>query len=42
MLNLDNLTDRRYAAEVKKDTSGTVTYTAAAPSSRLTYRYAFK
>lgn len=43
MLNLDNLTDRRYAAEVKKDTSGVITYTAAAPRQlMLTYRYAFK
>jgi len=42
-LNVDNLSDKRYAAEVKKDTSGKVTYTAAAPRSiMLTYRYDFR
>lgn len=42
-LNVDNLTNRYYAAEVKKDTSGVVTYTAAAPRQvMLTYRYDFK
>jgi iron complex outermembrane receptor protein len=41
-LNVDNLTDKRYAVEVKKDTSGNVSYTAAAPRSvMLTYRYDF-
>lgn len=38
-----NLFDEHYAAEVKKDTSGRVTYTAAAPRTlMLTYRYGFK
>ncbi len=42
-LNADNLTDKRYAFEVKKDTTGKVTYTAAAPRSvMLTYRYDFR
>lgn len=42
-LNADNLFDQHYAAEVKKDTSGKVTYTAAAPRSlMLTYRYDFQ
>jgi iron complex outermembrane receptor protein len=41
-LNVDNLFDKHYAFEVKKDTTGKVTYTAAAPRSVvLTYRYAF-
>lgn len=39
----DNLFDEHYAAEVKKDTAGKVTYTAAAPRTlMLTYRYGFK
>ncbi|MBU1236572.1 MAG: TonB-dependent receptor [Gammaproteobacteria bacterium] len=42
-LNADNLTDKLYAAEVKKDTSGRVTYTAASPRTiMLTYRYDFR
>jgi iron complex outermembrane receptor protein len=42
-LNADNLFDKRYAFEVKKDTTGKVTYTAAAPRSlMLTYRYDFR
>lgn len=42
-LHADNLFDRHYAAEVKKDTSGRVTYTAAAPRTlMLTYRYGFQ
>lgn len=42
-LNADNLFDKRYAFEVKKDTAGKVTYTAAAPRSlMLTYRYDFR
>ena len=42
-LNADNLFDEHYAAEVKKDTSGKVTYTAAAPRTlMLTYRYDFR
>lgn len=41
-LNADNLFDEHYAAEVKKDTSGKVTYTAAAPRTlMLTYKYGF-
>lgn len=41
-LNVDNLFDEHYAFEVKKDTSGKVTYTAAAPrTAMLTYRYGF-
>ncbi|TCS73246.1 iron complex outermembrane receptor protein [Sulfuritortus calidifontis] len=41
-LNLDNLFDEHYAAEVKKDTTGKVSYTAAAPRTlMLTYRYGF-
>lgn len=41
-LNVDNLLDKHYAAEVKKDTSGNVTYSAAAPRTVvLTYSYAF-
>ncbi|MBR0564943.1 TonB-dependent receptor [Azoarcus sp. L1K30] len=43
MLNIDNLFDKHYAFEVKKDTSGKVTYTAASPRQlMLTYRYAFR
>lgn len=39
-LNIDNLFDKHYAAEVKKDTRGTVSYTAATPRTvLLTYRY---
>lgn len=42
-LNADNLFDQHYAAEVKKDTVGKVTYSAAAPRTLLlTYRYDFK
>lgn len=42
-LNVDNLFDQHYAFEVKKDTSGKVTYAAAAPRQMmLTYRYEFK
>ncbi|MHB1427633.1 MAG: TonB-dependent receptor [Rhodocyclaceae bacterium] len=42
-LNADNLFDKLYAFEVKKDTTGKVTYTAAAPRSlMLTYRYDFR
>ncbi|MCX8087334.1 MAG: TonB-dependent receptor [Rhodocyclaceae bacterium] len=42
-LNADNLFDKRYAMEVKKDTAGRVTYMAAAPRSvMLTYRYDFR
>jgi len=42
-LNVDNVLDKRYAFEVKKDTSGKVTYAAAAPRQfALTYRYEFK
>ncbi len=41
--NADNLFDKRYAMEVKKDTSGRVTYMAAAPRTvMLTYRYDFR
>jgi iron complex outermembrane receptor protein len=41
-LNVDNLLDEHYAAEVKKDTAGKVTYTAASPRTvMLTYRYTF-
>lgn len=41
-LNVDNLFDQRYAFEVKKDTSGKVSYTAASPRQlMLTYRYNF-
>ncbi|MEW5770978.1 MAG: TonB-dependent receptor [Pseudomonadota bacterium] len=41
-LNVDNLFDEHYASEVKKDTSGRVTYTAAAPRTvMLTYRHGF-
>ncbi|MEI2782097.1 MAG: TonB-dependent receptor [Candidatus Competibacter sp.] len=42
-LNADNLFDEHYAMEVKKDTTGKVTYAAAAPRTLLlTYRYDFK
>lgn len=42
-LNADNLFDKLYAFEVKKDTTGKVTYTAAAPRSlMLTYRHDFR
>ena len=42
-LNADNLFDQYYAAEVKKDTTNRVTYTAAAPRTvMLTYRYDFR
>jgi iron complex outermembrane receptor protein len=41
--NADNLFDKLYAFEVKKDTTGKVTYTPAAPRSlMLTYRYDFR
>ncbi|WP_227816613.1 TonB-dependent receptor [Nitrogeniibacter aestuarii] len=41
-VNVGNLTDKRYAVEAKKDTSGNLSYTAAAPRSvMLTYRYDF-
>ncbi|QID19895.1 TonB-dependent receptor [Nitrogeniibacter mangrovi] len=41
-LNVDNLTDKRYAVEAKKDTGGKVSYSAAAPRAvMLTYRYDF-
>ncbi len=42
-VNADNLLDKHYAFEVKKDTAGRVTYAAAAPRSlMLTYRYNFR
>lgn len=42
-LNADNLFDKRYAFEAKKDTTGKVTYMAAAPRSLLlSYRYEFR
>ncbi|MDT3707553.1 MAG: TonB-dependent receptor [Thiobacillus sp.] len=42
-LSADNLFDEHYAAEVKKDTAGKVSYTAATPRTlMLTYRYGFK
>jgi iron complex outermembrane receptor protein len=42
-LNADNLFDKLYAFEVKKDTAGKISYTAAAPRSlMLTYRYDFR
>ncbi|MGN7611929.1 TonB-dependent receptor [Magnetococcales bacterium HHB-1] len=42
MLNANNLFDLRYAAEVKKSTSGSTKYYAGAPRSVMfTYRYAF-
>ncbi|MFZ5483385.1 MAG: TonB-dependent receptor [Pseudomonadota bacterium] len=41
-LNVDNLFDKHYAFEVKKDTAGKVTYAAATPRTlALTYRYGF-
>lgn len=41
-LNVDNLFDEHYAMEVKKDTSGKLSYYAASPRSYLlTYRYHF-
>ncbi|HDK38561.1 MAG TPA: TonB-dependent receptor [Thiolapillus brandeum] len=41
-LNVDNLFDQHYAAEVKKNTTGRKTYYAGAPrSAMLTYRYSF-
>ncbi len=41
-LNVDNLTDKRYSVETKKDTSGVVSYTAASPRLvMLNYRYDF-
>ncbi|MDD3529614.1 MAG: TonB-dependent receptor [Gallionellaceae bacterium] len=41
-LNVDNLFDKHFAAEVKKDTAGKVSYTAASPRTvMLTYRYTF-
>lgn len=40
--NIQNLTDQRYAVEVKKDTRGSKSYTPGAPRSfLLTYRYRF-
>ena len=42
-LNVDNLFDKHYAFEVKKDSAGKVTYTAAAPRGvMLSYRYDFR
>lgn len=42
-LNADNVFDKHYAAEAKKDTTGKVLYTTAAPRSLLlTYRYDFR
>jgi iron complex outermembrane receptor protein len=42
-LNAENLFDKHYAFEVKKDTAGKVTYSAAAPRTvMLTYRYDFR
>lgn len=41
-LNVDNVFDEHYAMEVKKDTSGKLSYYAASPRSYLlTYRYNF-
>lgn len=41
-LNVDNLFDKRYATEVKKDSRGKTYYSAAAPRSwLLSYRYGF-
>jgi iron complex outermembrane receptor protein len=41
-LNVDNLFDKRYATEVKKDTSGVKTYSAGSPrSAMLNYTYSF-
>lgn len=40
--NIQNLTDERYAVEVKKDTSGDLSYTPGAPRNYLvSYRYKF-
>ena len=40
--NIQNLTDERYAVEVKKDTDGDLSYTPGAPRSfLLSYRYKF-
>jgi len=42
-VNADNLFDKHYAAEAKKDTTGRVTYTTATPRTVLvTYRYDFR
>lgn len=42
MLNVDNVFDKHYATEVKKDSRGNLSYAAAAPRSMLlTYRYGF-
>ena len=42
-LNVDNLFDKRYATEVKKDTSGVKTYYAGSPrAAMLTYTYTFE
>lgn len=42
-LNVDNLTDKHYAVDVKKDLNGTVSYYGAAPrSAMLTYSYKFQ
>lgn len=41
-LNVDNLFDQKYAAEVKKNTTGTKTYYAGAPrTTMLSYSYQF-
>jgi iron complex outermembrane receptor protein len=41
-LNVENIFDEHYAAEVKKDTAGKVSYTAASPrTALLTYRHNF-
>lgn len=41
-LNVDNVTDKHYAVEVKKDTIGNVTYSAASPRLwMLNYTYKF-
>ncbi|WP_419764888.1 MAG: TonB-dependent receptor [Arcobacter sp.] len=41
-LNINNLFDKHYAAQVQKDTSGVKTYKAAAPqSAMITYNYRF-
>jgi iron complex outermembrane receptor protein len=40
--NVQNLSDKRYAVEVKKDARGSKSYTPGAPRSLLvSYRYAF-
>jgi len=42
-MNIDNVFDKYYAIEAKKDTAGKVTYSAAAPRTMiLTYRYDFR